>query len=89
MVRGVREGAWSVAGIVILLLILASTDERVRARFALVLDNPVEGGFTLGTRMADLLNAVLLAAREQIAMNGPLSVFAIVAIILVVFMARS
>jgi len=89
MARGVRESAWSAGAFVVVLAVLVFSDERVRDRFDQLFTDPVVSGLSAGSRAAELGNAVLTAAREQSYSNGPLLIFTVVAVVLVLFMVRS
>lgn len=88
MKLGVREAILSPVVFGVILLMLASVDERVKERFTSL----VSGGDGLapwGHRLVDLGDALLSAARYQSIENAPLVVFATVGVMLVFFMVRS
>ena len=89
MVRGLREGIGSVISVAVVLTVLVSTDPRVKMRVTELVGDPVEGGRTIATRAGDLGQALWLAARDQSLENAPLLIFAVVGVVLVLFMLRT
>jgi hypothetical protein len=90
MVRGARETTMSALSFAAVLTTLVSFDPRVRARFWGLFSDP--GGQVispLSDRLGDLGTAMWMAARQQSIDNGPFLLFAVVGIVLVVFMLRS
>ena len=88
MKLGVREAIISPVVFAVILLMLASVDERVKERFTSL----VSGGDGLApwsNRLADLAEALVSAVRYQSIENAPLVVFATVGVMLVFFMVRS
>jgi hypothetical protein len=88
MKLGVREAIVSPVVFGVILLMLASVDERVKERFTSLVSGD-EGVAPLGERLADLASALLSAARAQSIENAPLVVFATVGVMLVFFMVKS
>jgi hypothetical protein len=88
MKLGLREAIISPVVFGVILLMLASVDERVKDRFTTL----VAGGDGLspwGERLAELGDALLSAVRTQSIENAPLVLFATVGVTLVFFMVRS
>ncbi len=91
MTRGLREGALSAAGAVALVGALVAVDDRVR-QHVLALADGRRGAAELsgfGDRLQDLASIALVAVREQTLDHAPLVVFALAAIVLVMFMLRT
>lgn len=90
MVRGVRETTTSALSFAIVLTALVSFDPRVRVRFWGLFGDPSGAVISpLGDRLGDLGSALWMAARDQSMDNAPFLIFAVVGIVLVVFMLRS
>lgn len=87
MKLGTREAVLSPAIFAVILLALASFDERVRDRVGnLVASGGIE---PLGDRIADLGDALVIAMRHQSIENAPLLIFTAVGAVLVVAMFKS
>ena len=90
MRRLVNDALISVGAVTLLLAALVAVDNRVRdyvvntARGAAP-DNATDAG----TRLGDLGSIVLTAVRDQSLAYAPLTIFAIVAVILLVLMVRT
>ena len=89
MIRGLREGIGSIVSVAVVLMVLVSTDPRVRTRVADLARDPVVGGVSAGEKVGELGNALWLAARDQSTENAPLLTFVIVGAGVLLFMLRS
>jgi hypothetical protein len=85
---GIKQSALSAAVFVGILFALVSVDERVRDRFG-ELVSAGNGVAPMTSRLADLGDALIGAARHQSIENAPLVVFAAVSAILVLFMVKT
>lgn len=85
---GVREAIVSPVVFGVILLMLASVDDRVKERFTTLVSGG-DGVGPWGERLADLGDALLSALRYQSIENAPLVVFATVGVMLVFFMVKS
>ena len=90
MRRLVNDALISVGAVMVLLAALVALDDRVRAYFV----NTVSGATPrdaaeLGTSLSDLGYILLTAVRDQSLAYAPLTVFAVVAAILLVLMVRT
>jgi hypothetical protein len=88
MKLGVREAIVSPVVFGVILLMLASVDDRVKERFTTLVSGG-DGVGPWGDRLADLGDALLSALRYQSIENAPLVVFATVGVMLVFFMVKS
>jgi hypothetical protein len=88
MKLGVREAIISPVVFGVILLVLASVDERVKERFTTLFASG-DGLSPWAHRLADLGGALVSAARTQSIENAPLVLFATVGVMLVIFMVRS
>ena len=84
---GIKQSVMSAAVFIGILGALVSVDDRVRERFSDV----IHGGGVApwGSRVAELSDALLGAARSQSIEHAPLVVFAAVSAVLVLFMWRT
>jgi hypothetical protein len=90
MVKGVRESATSALSLGLVLAVLVSMDPRVRVRFRSLFGDSGAGVLSpLSDRLSDLGSVLWVAAREQSIENAPFVIFAVVGLMLVVFMLRS
>ena len=90
MVRGARETATSALSLGMVFSALVMFDARVRGRFWDLFSDPASGMISpFGDRVGELGNALWTAARDQSIDNGPMVLFTVVGITLVVFMVRS
>ena len=90
MVKGVRESATSALSLGLVLAVLVSMDPRVRVRFRSLFGDSAGGVLSpLSDRLSDLGSVLWVAAREQSIENAPFVIFAVVGLMLVVFMLRS
>lgn len=88
MKLGAREAILSPVVFGVILLMLASVDERVKERFTSLVSGG-DGLAPLGDRLADLGGALISAVRYQSIENAPLVVFATVGVMLVFLMVKS
>ena len=77
-------------GVVLLLLVLAAIDPRVRDQFTWKsAAGPSEQFVDVGARIKTTATVAYRAAKEQTEEHTPLAIFAVVGIVLLVFMIRS
>ena len=87
--RAVNDAAISLSTLVVLLLALVAIDDRVREQIALrVSAGPAAQISDLGSRAGDVVSIVAVAARNQSIEHAPLMIFALAAVVLVLFMLR-
>jgi hypothetical protein len=80
----------SAGAVALLLAALVSADDRVREYVVNAARGTVPGNAAdAGTRLGDLGSIVLTAARDQSLAYAPLTIFAVVAVILLVLMVRT
>ena len=81
----------SVGGVLLVLLALVSFDDRVRGQVAALVDTgkPTVELASAGERTRELALVVIEAARDQSIDHAPLTIFAVAAVVLVVFMLRT
>ena len=90
VIKGAREGVASALSFGIVLAALVSIDPRVSGKFWSVMEHPSgEAIAPFSDRLSDLMGVLWMAARDQSIDNGPLLIFTVVAVVLVMFMLRS
>jgi hypothetical protein len=90
MRRGLREVLMSAGTVVILLMVLISTDDRVREQVSMRLHARPSVELTSAARqLGDLTTVITHAAREQSLGHAPLLIFTLAAAVLVLFMLRT
>lgn len=90
MRRHVNDALISAGAVMLLLTALVSVDDRVRDYVMSALRGAAPGNAAdAGTRLGDLGSIVLITARDQSLAYAPLTIFAIVAAILLVLMVRT
>lgn len=90
MRRVLREGLMSAGTVVILLMVLIGTDDRVREQLSLhVFAHPSVELASASRQVADLTSVIAQAAREQSLGHAPLLIFTLAAAVLVLFMLRT
>jgi len=91
MRRAIGDAVISVSALLILLLMLASVDERVRERMAGLFVSAPSTTELVGTGkdVSGLVAVVYDAVKDQSVAHAPLVLFAVVATVLVVFMVRT
>jgi hypothetical protein len=85
-------GALPAAGGVVALIVgLAAVDVRVRDQIALLVRSggPTDELVTVGNRFQELMGILVQAVRDQSIEHAPLVIFALAAMILVLFMLRT
>jgi hypothetical protein len=87
----VVNGLTVFGGLVMLIAGLAMIDVRVRDQLGRLLTGRGPSGelATLGDRVQSLLTIAMQAARDQSIENAPLVIFALAALVLVLFMTRT
>ena len=90
MRRAIGDALVTGGGALMLVMALVLIDPRVRVQIGSVIDARHPGGTltALGGRVGDVVAIVVMAAREQSLAHGPLVIFALVAVILTLFMLR-
>ena len=85
------NGLAAAGGVLMLIGGLAVIDERVRVQLGRLLTGRAPSGelATLGDRVQTLLLIVMQAARDQSIEHAPLVIFALAALVLVLFMVRT
>jgi hypothetical protein len=90
MRRQLRDGLISVGAVVILLLVLVAMDNRVRDQVSLrVVAHPAVELASAGRQVRDLTTVISEAARYQTIGHAPLLIFALAAMVLMLFMLRT
>jgi hypothetical protein len=90
MRRPIREVLMSAGTVVILLLVLIATDDRVRERVSpRVVTHPSAELASAGRQVRDLTTVIIEAARDQTIGHAPLMLFTLAASVLVLFMLRT
>ena len=90
MRRLVNDALISVGAVMLLLAALVAMDNRVRDYvFNTARGVTPDGAADAGARLGDLGSILLAAARDQSLAYGPLAIFAVVAVLLVVMMVRT
>jgi hypothetical protein len=89
--RSVSGPLTALGGVSVLLLGLAAIDERVRTQIASLLrgEGPTSQLQSVGDQMESLARTLLLAIRHQSIEHAPLVIFALAAMVLVLFMLRT
>jgi hypothetical protein len=87
MRRLVNDALISVGGLLVLLVVLVSIDDRVRDHLRLT----VQGFDAVGTgaRATDLGGVVMAAARDLTIAHAPMTIFVVAAVLLLIFMLRT
>jgi len=89
--RALGDATISFFALVILLVMLASVDDRVREQVSAVL-GPAQGSSQLvgaGQEISSLVAVIFDAVKDQSISHAPLVIFALVATVLVLFMLRT
>ena len=92
VIRRPFSGAFAAAGGMIALLIgLAAIDDRVRDQMTLAFarQGPTEEIANAGSRLQDMATIVAQAVRDQSIAHAPMVIFALVAMVLVLFLTRT
>jgi hypothetical protein len=90
MRRGLREVLMSAGTVLILLMVLIGTDDRVREQVSMRLSARPSAQLTsVARQVGDLTNVITHAAREQSIGHAPLLIFTLAAAVLVLFMLRT
>ena len=91
MRSGVTSGLTAAAGVTAVLIGLAVIDGRVQDRLATLFSGRGPTGELLseGARLQELGTAILQAVRDQSIEHAPLTIFALAAAVLVLFMLRT
>ena len=90
MRRIFREALMSAGTMVILLLVLVATDDRVREQFSRrVVGRPSMELASAGRRLGELTTVLAEALRYQSLGHAPLLIFTLAAAVLVLFMLRT
>jgi hypothetical protein len=88
--RPVFSGLTAVGSVGALVAGLAMIDPRVREEITTIFSRRASDDLAkVGTRMQDLIAVVLVAVRDQSIDHAPLVIFALAAIVLVMFMMRT
>jgi hypothetical protein len=89
--RSVFGGFTAVAGLCALVASLAIMDERVRDEISRVVSGHAPSGeiVTLGAQAQDMATVLIQAARDHTMAHAPLVIFAVAALVLVLFMTRT
>ena len=88
--RRLKDALVSAAVLAVLMVALAAMDNRVRDQFSQVARSTTQSGFGgFGDRLRDAGGSVVLAAWDQSMANAPMTIFVVIATILVVFMVRT
>jgi len=91
MRRPFAGGLTAVGGLCALVVGLALVDERVRERLARLTTTRAASGeiASAGAKLQELVELVAMAVRDQSIEQAPLVIFALAAIVLVLFMLRT
>jgi hypothetical protein len=91
MTRSLSGGMTAVAGFTALAVSLAAIDERVRDQLALMINGrgPSAEVISAGNQINGLISVVAQAIRDQSMEHAPLVIFALAALVLVLFMLRT
>ena len=91
MRSAVSSGLTAAAGVAAVLVGLAVIDGRVQDRLASLFAGrgPTGGLLSAGGRLQELGGAILVAVRDQSIEHAPLTIFALAAAVLVLFMLRT
>ena len=90
MRRPLREMLMSAGTVVLLLLVLIATDERVRDQVSLrVVAHPSIELAGAGRQVRDFTTVIMEAARDQSIDHAPMMIFALAGTVLVLFMLRT
>jgi hypothetical protein len=88
--RAFGEALMSVGTVAVVLLLLVSFDDRVRAEFSQrYVANPTQEVASAGLQARHITTVIATAAREQSLAHAPMLIFALVATVLVLFMLRT
>jgi hypothetical protein len=89
--RPFSSGLAAAGGICALLIGLAAIDDRVRDQMSLAFARrgPTEEIATVGSQVQDMVAIVAQAVRDQSIENAPMVIFALAAMVLVLFMTRT
>ena len=89
--RPFSSGLAAAGGILALLIGLAAIDDRVREQIsqAFARQGPTSEIATAGSRLQDVVMVVALAVRDQGIEHAPMVIFALAAMVLVLFMTRT
>ena len=90
-IRSVRGGVTAFASLTALVTGLALIDGRVRSQVAQMLETrgPTDEIVTIGYRFEDLAYIVMQAVRDQSIEHAPMVIFALAAMVLLLFMTRT
>jgi len=91
MKRAFGDALISVAALILLLLMLASVDERVREQITGFVSGAPSSAelVTVKRHVRDVTSVVIDAARDQSVAHAPLVIFSVAATVLVLFMVRT
>lgn len=88
--RGVGEAVGSAFCFLAVIAALVAIDERVRDRMSLLFaEAATDRVGSWGHRASSLADVIVQAARDQSIAHAPLVIFAMVAVVLVIFMLRT
>jgi len=86
-----REALMSIGTVVVILLVLIAVDDRVRDQFSMrfMSSRPSVQLVAAGQQARDLTSVIAEVARDQSLAHAPLLIFALAAVVLVLFMLRT
>ena len=86
-----REALMSIGTVVVILLVLIAVDDRVRDQFSMrfMSSRPSVPLVAAGQQARDLTSVIAEVARDQSLAHAPLLIFALAAVVLVLFMLRT
>jgi len=85
------EALMSIGTLAVILLVLVAVDDRVRDQFSLrfMSSRPSAGIAAASQQARDLTSVIAEAARDQSLAHAPMLIFALAAVVLVLFMLRT
>ena len=89
--RPFASGLAAAGGVCALLIGLAAIDDRVRDQLvsAFARQGPTEEIATLGSRIKEIVTVIAQAVQDQSIEHAPMVIFALVAMVLLLFMTRT
>jgi hypothetical protein len=91
MRRVISDALISLGALVLLLVLLVSIDDRVRERVTQMVTSPPSSAEIAGAgaQIENVSVVLFRAARDQSVDHGPMVIFAVAAVVLVLFMLRT